>query len=805
MTSFRIPNTGYEYIELVRSDGVRSYATGAVGAGGEWIYTIADPTFNNGLSFSAIALEHTQTVVSHASTAASRLAVVQSEFGASAQLADFSDVQRAYSLVGNNLVNYIDLKEVNLPNIGDYDGKWYNNEGPFITYGGATHWSSTGRAFFISAHDGQIPVSWLVHDSVGSNQIDVGSWIYDRQILAKVTYSSSQLLFSSSSASVEGTDGNDLFIAGAAVEAFYGRQGSDTVSYEVAASGVIASLSNPASNSGFAAGDTFSSIENLTGSAFNDVLTGDANDNTLMGGLGDDTLDGGDGTDTADYSTATSGVTVTLAGSPTLTAASITNPATQFFNPANGHIYEVRNEAVTWTEALNRSAQATLGGYTGYLATSTSAAENTFLTNLTLAHVTTGWNNNTVWLAGSDAAVEGVWRWVAGPEAGQQFWSGGSGGSATVPQYWSWYVGNPANENGASGLSGSFSNPTGTGSDFLFLYGSVFGAVGSYTGQWDDAYSSITAVSTPSSPIASSDGVRNAYIIEFGGVVGSGGTATGGAGNDQLIRIENVTGSAFNDVLTGDERANTLIGGSGDDLLDGGAGDDVLDGGDGADTLIGGDGDDTLIGGAGGVSVFELSAPIALPSGAWPHSIVFHDMNSDGHLDVLAGAFGSQAVSIFYNDGSGNLGPAQSVASGGGSAFAYVGDVNRDGILDLVTPHYYSGTIAVILGAGNGSYGPPTIFSAGGSSVITLALTDINNDGSLDIVAPIDGQNVVKVFLNNGQGDFSLNGTYQVGGAPNYLFATDFNNDGFDDVAVSNIGSGTFSVLMNSGTGTFLS
>jgi hypothetical protein len=28
------------------------------------------------------------------------------------------------------------------------------------------------------------------------------------------------------------------------------------------------------------------------------------------------------------------------------------------------------------------------------------------------------------WIAASDAAVEGEWRWVAGPEAGQQFWRG---------------------------------------------------------------------------------------------------------------------------------------------------------------------------------------------------------------------------------------------------------------------------------------------------------------------------------------------------------------------------------------------
>ncbi|MBS0165623.1 MAG: hypothetical protein JSR29_06065 [Nitrospira sp.] len=72
------------------------------------------------------------------------------------------------------------------------------------------------------------------------------------------------------------------------------------------------------------------SIENLTGSNFNDALignsvnnvlnggggndalVGNAGDDTLTGGSGNDTLNGGDGIDTASYSTATAGVTVNL-------------------------------------------------------------------------------------------------------------------------------------------------------------------------------------------------------------------------------------------------------------------------------------------------------------------------------------------------------------------------------------------------------------------------------------------------------------------------------------------------------------
>ncbi len=62
------------------------------------------------------------------------------------------------------------------------------------------------------------------------------------------------------------------------------------------------------------------------------------------------------------------------------------------------------------------------------------------------------------------------------------------------------------------------------------------------------------------------------------------GAATG-QGNDTLTAIENVTGSPFNDTLTGDGDADVLDGGGGSDAIDGLGGTDVLRGGAGADTV----------------------------------------------------------------------------------------------------------------------------------------------------------------------------------------------------------------------------
>ena len=101
-------------------------------------------------------------------------------------------------------------------------------------------------------------------------------------------------------------------VATANMDRFFGFGSNDTVSYANAPGGVVASLLRASKNTGWAAGDTYDSIENLTGSDFNDALTGDAGDNILEGGLGADRLNGGPGSDTASYAHAAVGVTADL-------------------------------------------------------------------------------------------------------------------------------------------------------------------------------------------------------------------------------------------------------------------------------------------------------------------------------------------------------------------------------------------------------------------------------------------------------------------------------------------------------------
>lgn len=105
---------------------------------------------------------------------------------------------------------------------------------------------------------------------------------------------------------LDGGLADDTLIGGAGADSLTGGGGIDTSSHAGAAASVRADLEFAAFSLGEAAGDTYLSVENLTGSAFNDDLRGDGGANTLVGGegrdfltgrLGDDTLIGGDGND----------------------------------------------------------------------------------------------------------------------------------------------------------------------------------------------------------------------------------------------------------------------------------------------------------------------------------------------------------------------------------------------------------------------------------------------------------------------------------------------------------------------------
>ncbi|RBQ28461.1 DUF4347 domain-containing protein [Aliarcobacter vitoriensis] len=142
----------------------------------------------------------------------------------------------------------------------------------------------------------------------------------------------------------------------------------------------------------------------------------------------------------------------------------------KFFSTVTGHYYEFVNASgITWENAKNAAAAKTLYGLKGYLVTITSAAENQLISSKA---------NGNGWIGASDAASEGTWRWVTGPEAGTLLSSG----------YTNWASGEPNDSNGE---------------DYAHFYGTSSDT--NYT-KWND--------------FAGNNSNITGYIVEYGGLAG---------------------------------------------------------------------------------------------------------------------------------------------------------------------------------------------------------------------------------------------------------------------------------------------
>ncbi|ASV28994.1 PA14 domain-containing protein [Maribacter cobaltidurans] len=163
------------------------------------------------------------------------------------------------------------------------------------------------------------------------------------------------------------------------------------------------------------------------------------------------------------------------------------------FLPATGHYYEyIPSLGITWTNANTAANARTYFGLQGYLATLTTQQEADFSGSQAAG---------TGWIGGSDAATEGVWQWVTGPEAGTTFWNGDAAGSS--PNFAFWNNGEPNNSGNEdyAHITHPNVNPNGSWND-LTNTGATSGDyqpqgyVVEYGGMPGDATLDITAVTT---------------------------------------------------------------------------------------------------------------------------------------------------------------------------------------------------------------------------------------------------------------------------------------------------------------------
>ncbi|MEM7429513.1 MAG: hypothetical protein AAF441_25865 [Pseudomonadota bacterium] len=150
----------------------------------------------------------------------------------------------------------------------------------------------------------------------------------------------------------------------------------------------------------------------------------------------------------------------------------------------------------------------------------------------------------------------------------------------------------------------------------------------------------------------------------------TGHAAGGHAAGDTLVNVENLNGSAFEDWLTGDARANILRGLGGDDSIDGGIGNDVIVGGENdfgllyGDLLTGGTGGDTFVFAYEGDSGGDVSSDIITDFLSGVDTFEFTGFQDAGTFDdllqngaVFSGnqsGFSGQQSEIIYSFASDN-------------------------------------------------------------------------------------------------------------------------------------------------------
>ena len=316
---------------------------------------------------------------------------------------------------------------------------------------------------------------------------------------------------------LDGGDGNDTLIGGAGADALIGGAGNDTASYADATAGVTADLDSSL-NSGDAAGDTYSGIENLTGSALNDRLIGDANANVF---------DGGAGNDTVTYVSTTIGVTASLANPTVNTGAAAGDSYISIENLEGTSFADVLTGDNNNNMLFGRGGGDTLNGGGGADTLDGGDGNDTLIGGAGADALIGGASNDTASYADATAGV-------TADLADSSLNSGDAAGDTY---------------SGIENLTGSAFNDRLIGDANANVFD---GGAGNDT---------VTYVSTTIGVTAS---LANPSVN------------TGAAAGDSYISIENLEGTSLADVLTGDNNDNMLFGRGGGDTLNGGDGNDIL-------------------------------------------------------------------------------------------------------------------------------------------------------------------------------------------------------------------------------------
>jgi Ca2+-binding RTX toxin-like protein len=536
-----------------------------------------------------------------------------------------------------------------------------------------------------------------------------------------------------------GGDWNDLLVGGAGADVLDGGASYDTAGYAGSAAGVTVNLTTGSATGGDAQGDTFISIEDLAGSAFDDVLTGSStNSSSLRGGDGNDTLtagsaggilrgeagddvlsgdsllggdgndvlrggpggdyDGGAGSDWASFYDSTVGKTIILGNGDW--DDGLTSIENFECGQGNDLVYDTAEANILKGSGgndhfINYGGGDTIDGGAGidrisYYGTAVAVdllngvgsggyAEGDTYVSIENVYAYDG--NDVLNGSNADNRLEGgdgddLLRGGAGAD----FLVGG-GGFDTVSYYTS-----------AAGVTVDLSSGKGTGGDaqgdvlyaFEYLNGSQFNDI-----LTSDFYTEALRGWGGNDILRGSadimDGGEGRDLVTYWHR--SSGLTVNLQTDSRYISIEDVNGSQAADTIIGNGGVNLLNGFNGNDSIDGAGGHDLLDGGAGNDQLHGGSAMDQLTGGAG-ADTFIFVTTTESPSTAAGRDLITDFSHAQGDridlslIDANTVAAGDQAFTYLGTGAfTGVAGQLHTWYDGGKTIVS--GDTNGDKLADF--------------------------------------------------------------------------------------------------------------------------
>jgi len=500
------------------------------------------------------------------------------------------------------------------------------------------------------------------------------------------------------------TDYNEVFEGRAGDDSVDGKGGSDWIRFSSATTGVVVDLVAGSASDGLGGTDTFTNIERIQGSSFDDSLAGGnaANGTVLSDGWfevfrgegGNDTIDGGQGYDIADFTNGTVGVVATLADGLDGTASDgqggtdVLRGIEALRGSSLGDLL-VGSDTAVFESFEGRGGNDTLDG--------NGALDRADYNNSTAGanvNLTTGTAADGV--GGTDTLLD--IENVRGSRDFNDTLTGSAGANKLEGQ------GGNDSVNGAAGDdlldAGTGVDTVDGGADFDTLV--VKGTFASYAISRPNAGDTVLVNAGTGENIT----FRNVEQIEF-----SDGART-------LAEVWGNSVSPFDDIF---------FGGSGDDSINGLAGNDTISGMDGNDTLIGGSGVDSLIGGAGN-ELYEVDVP---------GDVTVETDSSSGGIDTVNVAFLAAGTYTLGDE-------VENAAVTAGVAVAV--NVTGNGLDNLIVGNGAINTLTG--GAGNdtldGGLGNDILVGgAGNDTYLINVVTDLVNETAVGS----DGTDTVNVSL----------------------------------------------------------